>query len=90
MNTVGEINGQNTSFWPKVLPIGLTVAHLHHFSPILASIWLKSVAHWSHPLYCTKVHFLTQEFDVEFNRLIFFYDIHYDYTKLLEIFKYRL
>ena len=45
---MGETNGQHTSFWPKVLPIGLTVAHWHHFSPILASIWLKSVAHWSH------------------------------------------
>ena len=53
-NTVGETTEQHTSFWPKVLPlvsvlpIDLTVAHWHHFSPILASIWLKSVAHWSH------------------------------------------
>ena len=37
-----------------------------------------------------KCIFLFQEFELEFNRLIFFYEIHNDYTKLSEIFKYRL
>ena len=35
-----------------------------------------------------KCIFLIQE--LEFNRLINFYEIHNDYTKLYEIFKYRL
>ena len=43
--TVGEGNGQHTSFWPKVLLIAMILAQSQ---PILASIWLKSVAHCPH------------------------------------------
>ena len=48
---------------------------------------LSTITHESYNI-VQKWIFLTQEFDVEFNRLIFFHEIHYDFTKLSAIFKY--
>ena len=68
-DTVGEGNGQHTSFWSKVLPIALTVARCHHFSPISAYfsinltqkccplpslLLIASVAHCPHIRYYTS------------------------------------
>jgi hypothetical protein len=77
------------------LIVGTKLHNSTHMKKVIVKIDKKhlknklTITHESYNI-VQKCIFLIQEFDVEFNRLVFFYEIHYDHTKLSEIFKYRL